>query len=84
MVGSGATDLNFIRTNVMEDKLEIKEGKIWLYYLMKVKKPKRPLVTEVLTYKMTKYPAYSHNKEIEEEFLKTILQTSKPTKSELR
>lgn len=62
LVAVGVTDLNFIRNNIMEDSLEMKEGKIFLNYVMKIKKPKRPLMTEILTYKVTKYPPFSHKK----------------------
>ena len=80
-VAEAEMDLNFIRSNVMEDRLTIKEEKIYLDYLIKVRKPKRPIITEINTYKLTKYPPYEHSKFMEDEFLKTVMQFSKPTAS---
>lgn len=74
-------DLNFIRTNVMEDRLPLKEGRMHLSYLIRVRKPKKPLVTEIRTYKLTKYPPFEHSKAMETEFLKTVLKYEKPTPS---
>lgn len=58
-------DLNFIRTNTQEDRLTMKDGDITIDYMIKVQKPKRPLATEIKSYKITKHPRYEHTEFIE-------------------
>ena len=42
----------------MEDRLVLKDEKIFMDYVINVQKPKKPLITEINTVKMTKYPKY--------------------------
>lgn len=37
----------------MEDRLTLKEGKIFMDYIINVQKPKKPLVTSIMTIKYT-------------------------------
>lgn len=53
LVADGDIELNFIRSNRMEDKLALKQGRITIDYVMNVRKPKKPLVTDIMTIKIT-------------------------------
>ena len=57
--------------------------KITVDYLIKVQKPKRPIVTEIKSIKVTKHPAYEHTSFIEGEFLKKMMSFEKPSQSEI-
>lgn len=52
-------------------------------YIINVLKPKKPLVTEIPTIKVTQYPRYEHNDFVAKEFIKTIMPFEKPTQSEI-
>ena len=43
----------------------MKDGDITIDYMIKVQKPKRPLATEIKSYKITKHPRYEHTEFIE-------------------
>lgn len=60
--------------------MELKDG-IAIDYIIKVQKPKRPIVTEINGYKIEKHPEYEHTKFIETEFLKKMMPFEKPTQS---
>ena len=61
--------------------MELKDGDITIEYAIKVQKPKRPIVTEIKSYKIEKHPPYEHTKFIETEFLKKMMPFENPTKS---
>lgn len=54
VVGQADLQLNFIRTNRMQDRLALKDDKIFMDYIINVKKPKKiPLTTIIQTIKLT-------------------------------
>lgn len=53
--------MNFIKTNRVEDRVVLKEDKIFLDYIVCVNKPKKPIVTEIPSLKVTEYPKYEHD-----------------------
>ena len=42
----------------MEDRLVLKQDKIFMDYIICVQKPKKPLVTKIPMIKLTEYPKY--------------------------
>lgn len=59
------------------------EEGITMNVIINVYKAKKPLVTVLTVYNLTHYPMYSHNEQIEKEFVKTIMPFEKPTQSEI-
>jgi len=45
VIGEADMELNFIRTNRMEEKVVLKEEKIFMDCIINVLKPKKPLIT---------------------------------------
>ena len=45
----------------MQDRLVLKQDKIYMDYIINVQKPKKPMVTKIPSIKITGYPKYQHN-----------------------
>lgn len=65
IVGEGDLEMNFIKNNRMEERVVLKEDKIYLDYVICVQKPKKPIVTEITALKVSEYPKYEHNSFVE-------------------
>jgi hypothetical protein len=52
-------------------------------YILKVNKPTKPLITEIIHYDVVQLPKYKHDKFVEEELIKKYIMYSSPTPSEI-
>ena len=53
IIAEADLQVNFIRSNRMEDRLVLKHEKIYMDYIICVQKPKKPLVTKIPSIKIT-------------------------------
>lgn len=81
LIFEGSIETIFARNNIIEEKAMI--GEVQVSYVLKVNKPTKPLITEIIHYEVTQLPKYKHDKFVEDEIIKKYSMYSSPTPSEI-